>query len=103
MSELVELAQAKARTRIDFADDDEDAQAILDEAEEHVVAYLKGGDDADWTDNRRVQAAILLVFGEIYEKREAADLGSLFAPPAPGSPGGSCFNLLNQLRDPALA
>jgi hypothetical protein len=95
---LVSLEQAKARLRIDFDDDDTDAQIMLDQAEGIVIDYLKKADN-DWTDETvpfPVSASILLVFGSLWEHREADAEG--FDPISP-----AVVSLLVRQRDPALA
>ena len=98
MSELLSLAQAKARLRIDFDDDDTDAQLMLDQAEGIVIDYLKRPDHG-WDEGTvpwSVSAAILLVFGSLWEHREGDAEG--FDPISP-----AVVSLLARQRDPALA
>ncbi len=98
MSTLVTLAQAKARLRIDFADQDVDAQLALDQAEGIIVDYLKRPAHG-WTAETvpyPVGAAILLVFGSLWEHREGDAEG--FEPIS-----AAVASLLARQRDPALA
>lgn len=95
MPALVTTDEAKLRLRIDAPDEDSAIDSMLAEAEDIVIGYIKKPDH-DWTDQTapfRIKAAILLVFGGLYEGRGPET--ELLTEPV--------RTLLHRDRDPALA
>jgi hypothetical protein len=100
--DLVTLEQAKTHLRVDGADSDVEIGGLILEASSIVMDYLKKEVPIEWNAPDAevpgtgvpgvVQAATLLVIGELFRNREAgAD---------PISPGVE--SLLRRQRDPAF-
>lgn len=68
---MISLDDAKRHLRVDHADEDTDIGLKLRLAEAVVSDYI--GNDASWSTASHlvVEAAILLVLGELYANREA--------------------------------
>lgn len=102
--QLITVAQAKAHQRITATNEDTDIDLKVSLASEIVMDYLKRADiPEEWIENHSprtydipfvVQAATLLVFGELYENREAAVVNALSEP---------VMALLERFRDPAFS
>lgn len=95
MTALATVTEAKQRLRVDFSDDDTLIEALLEEATDIVVGYIKNPDhgwDAQ-TVPGRIKAAILLVTGSLYENRDAT--GEVLTE--------GVRALLHRDRDPSLA
>ena len=93
---LVSLEKAKRHLRIDNTDHDEDIANKVAQASAIVMDYLKlTAVPATWpTVPFVVEAAVLVVLGELFQKREAGDVDVI-------SQGVQA--LLARQRDPALA
>jgi hypothetical protein len=104
---LITLAQAKRHIRVDGSDDDTDIAEKIEEASHIVLDYLKV-DDSMWQDSTgapldvpgTVQAAVKIVFGNLYAYREGGSESS-FRVIEPL--GDTVKNLLARYRDPAIA
>jgi hypothetical protein len=105
MASLVTLTQAKAHLRVDHDLDDADIASKIEQASAIVLDYLKlQSEPSEWTNASEgsppgtgvpalIQAATLLIVGELYAKREAsADALS-----------DGVRALLHRYRDPAFA
>jgi hypothetical protein len=114
--ELVTLEQAKSHLKLplDIDTEDEDLQLKLFVAHEVVMDYLTQRlDEADewativqaWTADtvpKRVIAAILIQFGELYRER-GDDADRRYDPSAMGTLCPDVVKLLYRLRDPAVS
>ncbi len=111
MIDLVTLERAKEHLRVTGSESDDDILGKISQASDFVLNYLKIADlvaDSSpptspavtdiWPPYGivpgEVEAATLLVLGELYEKREAADADVL---------SQAVRDLLHRRRDPALA
>lgn len=95
MVALVTLEDAKARLRVDFADEDTLIEQLLDDATDIIIGYIKQPDH-EWDDTTvppRIRSAILLTVARLYEDREGSE------PVLNDTIKG----LLHRDRDPALA
>lgn len=95
MTKLVTVAQAKTHLRVDHQDSDADIHLKLDQASAIVMDYIRPPEE-EWDEATApplIQAAVLLVLGELYDGSRA--MGD------PLTPGVK--NLLRRYRDPALA
>lgn len=80
--EIITLAQAREHLRSDTNDDDADLQLKIDAATDAVLDYISvpeadlfdasGAPKADVRGAKRVQQAILLTIGWLYEDREGS-------------------------------
>lgn len=115
---LVSLQQAKDHLRMDHDDDDNDITLKVHAASGAVVNYLKSGADSfldssgePETDSSgdpvgvpfEVQAAVLIMLGELYMNREAELQGEVAAQWGYGYLPQPVIALLYPLRDPAVA
>lgn len=76
-----------------------DVQMKIDQASDIIIDYLKI-EAPDWTPETvppRVQSAVLILCSALFENREGQEIAGLFEI------GGTIFNLLVRMRDPALA
>lgn len=97
MVALVELEDAKTRVRIDDSDSDEDVEAMIDQASDILIDYLKKPDHG-WTAATappRIQAAVLLIVGRLYLDREGQLEGGILSETVKA--------LVHRDRDPAIA
>lgn len=95
MAALITAEAAKQRLRIDFDDEDEAVDSMLEEATDIVIGYIKKPGHA-WTEATvpfRIKSAIFLVFGALFEGRTGED--EILTEPV--------RSLLHRDRDPALA
>lgn len=105
---FVTIGQAKAHVLVDHDSDDAQLQSMIEQASAIILDYLKlASVPASWTDGTGstgdspsgavpplIQAATLLIIGELYRTREAADINVLSA---------GIKSLLHRYRDPSLA
>jgi hypothetical protein len=99
MADLVTIDEAKQRLRILHNDDDADLLAIIAQASDTIVDYLKRPEiDPPWDETTvppHVKNATLLLIGRIYADREAGFDGGLL--------NQAIRDLVHRDRDPALA
>jgi hypothetical protein len=94
---LVSIERAKEHLNITFDDNSADLQAKVLEASAIVVDYIKKP-EIDWTEETApplIQAAVLLVLGDLYDHR--GDDGK--SDPL----SQAVRSILHRYRDPALA
>lgn len=97
MAALVEVDEAKVRLRLDDGDEDLELEAMIEEASDIVVSFLKK-DDHGWTPDTvpgQIKSAVLIVLGRLYAAREGEIEGGII--------NDTVRNLLWRDRDPALA
>jgi hypothetical protein len=101
--QLITLEQAKAHSRITTDEEDLDIDFKVSAASQIVMDYLKKKTvPEEWVENHspltiaapfNIQAAVCLVFGDLYENRESAT----------GNPlSNTVMSLLERYRDPAF-
>jgi len=95
---LITLEQAKRQLRIDHDDDNADLLLKMEQASAIVVDYIKRPDHG-WTEETvppLVQAAILIVLTDLYDRRNGTDKDDvLLSKPV--------RDILERFRDPAFA
>jgi len=115
--DLVTLAQASEHLRRDTEDDNADLQLKITAASRRVLQYL--GDQAEFLDSNgdvpvdsngdpvdvpeHVQAATLLLIGDLYEQREGGQTASVDSKFGYGYLPVGVVALLYQSRDPVIA